>query len=100
MVTLKNTRIIVVEGSYFMGVTKVESPLRTLRMAMNRNVLVKVKDGYEYTGKLTMTDTTMNVVLSDCIEFSDGGKSPIAKYGTVFIRGSQILYIAIDYSTS
>lgn len=81
-----------------MSMAKIESPLRTLKMAMNRSVLVKVKDGYEYIGKLAMTDPTMNVVLSDCVEFSDGGKSPIAKYGTVLIRGSQILYIAIDYN--
>ncbi len=82
-----------------MGIAKVESPLRALRMAMNKNVLVKVKDGYEYVGKLTMTDSTMNVVLSDCTEFSDEGRSPIARYGTVLIRGSQILYIAVDYNS-
>jgi small nuclear ribonucleoprotein len=81
-----------------MGVPKVENPFKTLKMAMNKNVLVKVKDGYEYVGRLVMVDLTMNVVLSECTEFSDGGRSPIAKYGTVFIRGSQILYVAIDYN--
>ncbi len=82
-----------------MGVTKVDNPFRTLKTAINKNVLVKVKDGYEYIGKLVMVDLTMNVVLNECMEYSDGGKSPIAKYGTVFIRGSQILYIAIDYGS-
>lgn len=81
-----------------MGITKVDNPFRTLKTAISKNVLVKVKDGYEYVGKLVMVDLTMNVVLNDCMEYSDDGKSPIAKYGTVFIRGSQILYIAIDYS--
>jgi small nuclear ribonucleoprotein len=81
-----------------MSASKVENPFKTLKMAMNKNVLVKVKDGYEYVGRLVMVDLTMNVVLSECTEFSDGGRSPIAKYGTVFIRGSQILYVAIDYN--
>ncbi|MEM0453525.1 MAG: LSM domain-containing protein [Sulfolobales archaeon] len=81
-----------------MGTTKIDNPFRALKTAINKNVLVKVKDGYEYVGKLVMVDLTMNVVLSGCMEFSDDGKSPIAKYGTVFIRGSQILYIAVDYS--
>jgi len=81
-----------------MGLTRLENPLKALKAAMNKNVLVKVKDGNEYIGRLVMTDPTMNVVLSNCTELSDNGQSPVAKYGTVFIRGSQILYIAIDYN--
>lgn len=80
-----------------MGVTKIDNPFRMLKTAINKNVLVKVKDSYEYVGKLVTVDLTMNVVLNDCVEFSEDGRSPVAKYGTVFIRGSQILYIAIDY---
>ncbi len=80
-----------------MGIAKVDNPFKTLKTAINKSVLVKVKDGYEYVGKLVMVDFTMNVVLNDCVEFSNDSRSPTAKYGVVFIRGSQILYIAIDY---
>ncbi|MEM1644841.1 MAG: U6 snRNA-associated Sm-like protein LSm6 [Ignisphaera sp.] len=74
------------------------TPLRVLRSSTNKTVMVKVKEGSEFVGKLVMTDPTMNVVLEDAIEYTDGGKDIIAKYGKIFIRGSQILYISIDYT--
>ncbi|OYT49179.1 MAG: Sm ribonucleo [Desulfurococcales archaeon ex4484_42] len=77
---------------------RIESPLRTLRSAINRDVLVKIKDGNAYLGKLIMTDSTMNVVMVDCEELRGDSEEPIARYGTVLIRGSQILYIVINYS--
>jgi small nuclear ribonucleoprotein len=60
--------------------------------------MVKIKEGSEFIGKLVTTDPTMNVVLEDATEYTDGGKDVIAKYGKIFIRGSQILYISIDYT--
>jgi len=30
-----------------MGITKADNPFRTLKTAISKNVLVKVKDGYE-----------------------------------------------------
>lgn len=74
------------------------TPLRILRNSTNKTVMVKVKEGSEFVGKLIMTDPTMNVVLEDATEYADGGKDVIAKYGKIFIRGSQILYISIDYT--
>uniref|UniRef100_A0A7C2VH80 Sm ribonucleo n=1 Tax=Ignisphaera aggregans TaxID=334771 RepID=A0A7C2VH80_9CREN len=74
------------------------TPLRILRGSINKTVMVKVKEGSEYVGKLVMTDPTMNVVLEEATEYSDGGKDIVAKYGRIFIRGSQILYISIDYT--
>jgi len=80
-----------------MAIQRGESPLRTLRSSVNKDVLVKIKDGNSYYGRLIMTDPTMNVVMTDCEEISDKGGEPIARYGTVLIRGSQILYIIVDY---
>ena len=74
---------------------KPASPLRILRDAINHTILVKLKDGSEYIGKLEMTDNTMNLVLEDCEEVSEGKLK--VKYGKVLIRGSQILFISIDY---
>jgi small nuclear ribonucleoprotein len=76
---------------------RTESPLRILRSSINKDILVKVKDGNAYFGRLIMTDPTMNVVLTDCEELSDDREEPVAKYGTVLIRGSQILFIVVDY---
>ena len=76
---------------------KPESPLKTLRLAQNKTVLVKLKDGHELIGKLELSDPTMNLVLSDCFEIDEKNSKPVARYGRVFIRGSQILFITIDY---
>lgn len=78
---------------------KIENPLKSLRLAVNKVVLVKLKDGSEYIGKLEQSDTTMNLVLRDCTEIREGSTDPVAKYGRVLIRGSNILFISIDYET-
>ncbi len=77
--------------------TRMESPLRTLRSSINKDVLVRVKDGNAYYGRLIMTDATMNVVMTECEELHHESNEPVAKYGTVLIRGSQILYIVVDF---
>lgn len=74
------------------------TPLRILRGSLNKTVMVKVKEGSEFVGKLVLTDPTMNVVLEEAIEYNDGGKDIVAKYGKIFIRGSQILYISVDFT--
>jgi len=79
--------------------TRLESPLKSLKAGIAKNALVKVKDGSMYLGRLVMVDSTMNVVLSDCREVTWGRDSLeiVADYGTVLIRGSQVIYIAINY---
>nr|WP_156017897.1 U6 snRNA-associated Sm-like protein LSm6 [Sulfuracidifex metallicus] len=68
-------------------------------MAINKLVLVKLKDGSEYMGKLEQTDGTMNIVLRDCSEMKEDSEDPVASYGRVLIRGSNILFISVDYET-
>jgi small nuclear ribonucleoprotein len=74
-----------------------ESPLKYLRAAVNNVVLVKLKDGSEYIGKLVFTDNTMNLILDDCEELSPETGEPIAKYGRIMIRGSYVLFVSLDY---
>jgi small nuclear ribonucleoprotein len=74
-----------------------ENPLKSLKTAMNKVVLVKLKNGSEYIGRLEQSDGTMNLVLRDCIETKEGTSDPVAKYGRVLIRGSNILFISVDY---
>ncbi|BCS92208.1 U6 snRNA-associated Sm-like protein LSm6 [Metallosphaera javensis (ex Sakai et al. 2022)] len=76
---------------------KVENPLKSLRMATNKIVLVKLKDGSEYIGKMEQSDGTMNLVLRDCKEMREGSDEPIANYGRVLIRGSNVLFVSVDY---
>lgn len=80
-----------------MEVSRLESPLRVLRSSINKNVLVRVKEGSSYTGQLIFADNTMNLVMINAEEVSDEDLKPIARYGTILIRGSQILYVVIDY---
>jgi|YelNatPaOPRAMG01_1025707.scaffolds.fasta_scaffold15809_6 small nuclear ribonucleoprotein len=78
---------------------KVESPLKILRSGIAKGTLVKVKGGSTYVGRLVMVDSTMNVVLSDCKEvvWKDGDPEIVADYGTVLIRGSQIVYVSVNF---
>lgn len=78
---------------------KTESPMKVLRSGIARGALVKVKSGATYVGRLIMVDSTMNIVLSECREvaWNNEDPEPIADYGTVLIRGSQIVYVAINY---
>jgi small nuclear ribonucleoprotein len=78
---------------------KVENPLKSLKMATNKLVLVKLKDGTEYIGRLDQSDGTMNLVLRDCSEIRENSSDVITKYGQVLIRGSNILFVSIDYET-
>ena len=72
-------------------------PLKILQRSINNLILIRLKDGKEYRGYLVETDTYMNLVLSSAEELDKHG-SPIAKFGEVFIRGNNILFIKPDLS--
>jgi small nuclear ribonucleoprotein len=65
--------------------------------ATSKTVMVKLKDGSEFIGRLDITDGTMNVVLSDAVQVKEGSNEPATKFGKILIRGSQILYISTEY---
>ena len=74
-----------------------ENPLKYLRTARNNVVLVKLKDGSEYVGKLIFSDNTMTLILDECEERDPKTGETVAKYGRVMIRGSYVMYISLDY---
>ncbi len=75
--------------------TKIErNPLKILQRAVNNKILVRLKDGHEYTGRLIETDAYMNLVLTEAEELDRG--EAVARFGEVFIRGNNILYIKPD----
>ncbi|OYT62159.1 MAG: Sm ribonucleo [Thermofilum sp. ex4484_15] len=80
-----------------MGSPQGDLPLKLLTKSINSNVLVKLKDGSEFMGLLERCDPTMNLVLTNAVEVDEDKGDPITNLGKVFIRGSNILFIAIAY---
>ncbi len=69
-------------------------PIKILQKATSNLVLIKLKDGREYRGRLKEIDVYMNLVLEGAEELMEG--NPTAKFGEVLIRGNNILYIKPD----
>ncbi len=69
-------------------------PLDTLNAVRGKNVLVELKNGRQYVGKLKSFDIHINTVLEECEEKVEGELK--RKLGTTFIRGDTILFIAVD----
>ena len=66
-------------------------PLDTLNFAGNKTVMVDLKNGFRYIGKLKAFDIHINVVLDDAEEYYLGELK--RKLGTVFVRGDTITII-------
>ncbi|MFC2136099.1 LSM domain-containing protein [Bacteroidota bacterium] len=67
-------------------------PLDALNKARNSKVIVELKNGKKFVGKLIAFDIHINTVLDDCEEYE--GDTLKRKIGTVFIRGDTITIIA------
>ena len=67
-------------------------PLDTLNAARNRTVMVDLKNGHRFVGKLKAFDIHINTVLEDAEEHENGELK--RKVGTVFIRGDTITIIS------
>ncbi|MHA1310730.1 MAG: LSM domain-containing protein [Candidatus Helarchaeota archaeon] len=78
--------------------SKIVNPLKILNKSVNNKILVRLKDGREYIGRLLETDIFMNLVLTSAEELEKDTGRPISKYGEVFIRGNNILFIKPDYT--
>jgi small nuclear ribonucleoprotein len=66
-------------------------PMDALNSARNKTVMVDLKNGFRYVGKLKAFDIHVNVVMDDADEYKDGELK--RKVGTVFIRGDTITII-------
>ena len=69
-------------------------PLNVLSRSTNSYVLIKLKDNLEYGGIMTQCDGYMNIILEKATEYLNG--QPSTNYGSVLIRGNNILYIILD----
>ena len=66
-------------------------PLDTLNAARNKQVMVDLKNGLRFVGKLRAFDIHINVVLEEAEEHKDG--QMVRKLGTTFVRGDTIITI-------
>lgn len=71
-----------------------QKPLNMLMKSLDKNIIVKLKNGTEYRGHMIRCDSYMNIILNGASEFYES--NCIANYGDVFIRGNNILYIRIQ----
>ncbi len=67
-------------------------PLDALNEARNKRVIIDLKNGRQYVGKLKAFDIHINTVLEEAEERSEGEIK--RKLGTVFIRGDTIITIS------
>lgn len=67
-------------------------PLDALNAARDKTVMVDLKNGLRYIGKLRAFDIHINIVLEHAEEESQGETK--RKLGTVFIRGDTITTIS------
>lgn len=70
------------------------TPVNYLRHGVGYRVIVRTKDGREYVGVLEAVDGAMNMVLSDCSEVNG---EAFTKHTLVFIRGSNIVFVGVEY---
>ena len=67
-------------------------PLDALNRARDKRVIVELKNGKQYVGKLKAFDIHINVVLEDAEEHIDGQMK--RKIGMAFLRGDTITIIS------
>jgi small nuclear ribonucleoprotein len=69
-----------------------ERPLDVIHKSLDKDVLVLLKRGNEFRGKLIGYDIHLNVVLADAELIQEG--EVVKKYGKIVIRGDNVLAIS------
>lgn len=69
-----------------------QRPLDVLNRALGSSVLVELKGGREFRGKLSGFDVHVNIVLEEAEEIQGGKASK--RYGTMVIRGDSVVFIS------
>ena len=75
-----------------------KKPLNILQKMLDKDVVVRLKSNIEYHGKMVNVDIYMNMILDGTKEFSGGQQ--VANYGTVIIRGNNVLFVGIKNSSN
>eukprot|EP00484_Ammonia_sp_Unknown_P014293 CAMPEP_0197058026 /NCGR_PEP_ID=MMETSP1384-20130603/103277_1 /TAXON_ID=29189 /ORGANISM="Ammonia sp." /LENGTH=87 /DNA_ID=CAMNT_0042492635 /DNA_START=47 /DNA_END=310 /DNA_ORIENTATION=+ len=72
-----------------------KNPSEFIKQVMGRPVVVKLNSGVTYHGILAGLDEYMNIAMEQTEEYEDGKFQQ--RYGDVFIRGNNILYISSQF---
>ena len=67
-------------------------PFDLLSSSIGKDVLVELKGGLSFRGKLKAFDVHMNIVLEGAEKLENGETKN--KYGTLILRGDNILFIS------
>jgi small nuclear ribonucleoprotein len=70
----------------------VERPFDFLNGAVNKTVLVRLKDRRELRGILRAFDVHMNIVLDEAEELEDD--KVLKKIGSMLVRGDNIVFVS------
>ena len=71
-----------------------KKPLNVLTKQLNSYVAITLKNGVEYRGTMARCDGYMNIILNGASEYVKNQLT--ANYGSILVRGNNILYIAIN----
>lgn len=71
-----------------------KKPLNVLTKQLNSHISVTLKNGVEYRGRMIRCDGYMNILLEGASEHVNAQIT--AKYGSILVRGNNILYITIE----
>jgi small nuclear ribonucleoprotein len=69
-----------------------ERPFDLLNKALNKQVLIRLKNGTNIRGRITSFDAHMNTVIEDAEELEDGALK--TKLGTILLRGGNVLFVS------
>ena len=72
-------------------------PLNLLIRKLNGDISIKLKNDTEYRGKIIDCDSHMNIILDGAREYRGG--DPATNFGSLIVRGSNVLYICVAEPT-
>lgn len=70
----------------------VTRPLDLLNSSKDRRIMVELKNGRQFMGKLLAFDIHINIVMDEAEEIADGETK--RKIGKIFLRGDTIILIS------
>ena len=74
--------------------TTSKRPLTVLQKNTKKDVIVTLKSGVEYRGKMENVDSYMNWIMTDAEELNQG--KIVGKFGRVIVRGNNVLFIKLE----
>ena len=77
-----------------MSQTSSKRPLTVLQKNTKKDVIVTLKSGVEYRGKMENVDSYMNLIMTDAEEVNQG--KIVGKFGRVIVRGNNVLFIKLE----